>query len=143
MMQHQLTLGSLFDGIGGFPFAGEIAGIKPVWAAEVEPLCVAVTKRHFPDMMHFGDVTKLNGADLPPVDIITFGSPCQDLSVAGQRKGLKHEKNGDSETTRSGLFFRCHQNYLRNAGGNQWTISNFHCLGKRTRSIHQPFWARL
>lgn len=104
-MQHQLTLGSLFDGIGGFPFAGEIAGIKPVWAAEVEPLCVAVTKHRFPDMLHFGDVSKLNGADLPPVDIITFGSPCQDLSVAGQRKGLKHKKNGDSETTRSGLFF--------------------------------------
>lgn len=105
MMQHQLTLGSLFDGIGGFPFAGEIAGIKLVWAAEVEPLCVAVTKHRFPDMLHFGDVSKLNGADLPPVDIITFGSPCQDLSVAGQRKGLKHKKNGDGETTRSGLFF--------------------------------------
>lgn len=104
-MQHQLTLGSLFDGIGGFPFAGEIAGIKPVWAAEVEPLCVAVTRHRFPDMLHFGDVSKLSGADLPPVDIITFGSPCQDLSVAGQRKGLKHKKNGDGETTRSGLFF--------------------------------------
>lgn len=105
MMQHQLTLGSLFDGIGGFPFAGEIAGIKPVWAAEIEPLCVAVTKRHFPDMLHFGDVSKLNGADLPPVDIITFGSPCQDVSVAGPRKGLKHKDKGDNETTRSGLFF--------------------------------------
>lgn len=105
MMQHQLTLGSLFDGIGGFPFAGEIAGIKPVWAAEVEPLCVSVTKHRFPDMLHFGDVSKLNGADLPPVDIITFGSPCQDVSVAGPRKGLKHKDKGDNETTRSGLFF--------------------------------------
>lgn len=104
-MKQVLTLGSLFDGIGGFPFAGEIAGIKPVWAAEIEPLCVAVTKHRFPDMLHFGDVSKLNGTDLPPVDIITFGSPCQDLSVAGQRKGLKHKKNGDGETTRSGLFF--------------------------------------
>lgn len=104
-MHSPLTLGSLFDGIGGFPFAGEIAGIKPVWAAEVEPMCTAVTKYRFPDMLHFGDVSKLNGADLPPVDIITFGSPCQDLSVAGQRKGLKHKKNGDGETTRSGLFY--------------------------------------
>lgn len=104
-MNNQLTLGSLFDGIGGFPFAGEIAGIKPVWAAEVEPMCAAVTKHRFPDMLHFGDVSKLNGADLPPVDIITFGSPCQDLSVAGKRKGLKHKKNGDGETTRSGLFY--------------------------------------
>ena len=105
MKQNPLTLGSLFDGIGGFPFAGEIAGIKPVWAAEVEPMCVAVTKHRFPDLLHFGDVSKLNGADLPPVDIITFGSPCQDLSVAGLRKGLKHKKNGDGETTRSGLFY--------------------------------------
>ena len=104
-MNNQLTLGSLFDGIGGFPFAGEIAGIKPVWAAEVEPMCAAVTRYRFPDMLHFGDVSKLNGADLPPVDIITFGSPCQDLSVAGKRKGLKHKKNGDGETTRSGLFY--------------------------------------
>ena len=104
-MNQKLTLGSLFDGIGGFPFAGEIAGIKPVWAAEVEPMCAAVTKHRFPDMLHFGDVSKLNGADLPPVDIITFGSPCQDLSVAGLRKGLKHKKNGDGETTRSGLFY--------------------------------------
>lgn len=94
-MNQKLTLGSLFDGIGGFPFAGEIAGIKPVWAAEVEPMCAAVTKHRFPDMLHFGDVSKLNGADLPPVDIIVFGSPCQDLSVAGLRKGLKHKKNGD------------------------------------------------
>lgn len=104
-MHSPLTLGSLFDGIGGFPFAGEIAGIKPVWAAEVEPMCAAVTRYRFPDMLHFGDVSKLNGADLPPVDIITFGSPCQDLSVAGLRKGLKHKKNGDGETTRSGLFY--------------------------------------
>ncbi len=104
-MDNQLTLGSLFDGIGGFPFAGEIAGIKPVWAAEVEPMCVAVTKHRFPDMLHFGDVSKLNGADLPPVDIIVFGSPCQDFSIAGKRKGLKHKKNGDGETTRSGLFY--------------------------------------
>lgn len=105
MKQNPLTIGSLFDGIGGFPFAGEIAGIKPVWAAEVEPMCAAVTRYRFPDMLHFGDVSKLNGADLPPVDIITFGSPCQDLSVAGLRKGLKHKKNGDGETTRSGLFY--------------------------------------
>ncbi|MCH5323979.1 MAG: DNA (cytosine-5-)-methyltransferase [Eubacterium sp.] len=100
-----LTLGSLFDGIGGFPLAGVLSGVKPVWAAEVNPLCIAVTRRHFPDMIHYGDVSKINGADIPPVDIITFGSPCQDVSVAGGRKGIKHEANGDEETTRSGLFF--------------------------------------
>lgn len=101
---NQLTLGSLFDGIGGFPFAAVLSGITPIWAAEVDPACVAVTRQRFPNMVHLGDVSKINGADIPPVDIITFGSPCQDLSVAGERKGLKHIDNGGDETTRSGLF---------------------------------------
>ena len=96
--------GSLFDGSGGFPLAGSLCGIEPVWAAEVEPYPIAVTRSRFPHMKHLGDVTKINGADIEPVDIITFGSPCQDLSVAGKRAGLKHESNGDDETTRSGLF---------------------------------------
>lgn len=99
-----IKLGSLFDGSGGFPLAGAMCGIEPVWAAEVEPYPIAVTKSRFPTMKHLGDVSKINGADIEPVDLITFGSPCQDLSVAGLRKGLKHEDNGDEETTRSGLF---------------------------------------
>ena len=98
------TLGSLFDGSGGFPLAGTMCGIEPKWAAEVEPYPIAVTRSRFPNMKHFGDVSKINGAEIEPVDIITFGSPCQDLSVAGKRAGLKHEANGDDETTRSGLF---------------------------------------
>lgn len=89
-----LTLGSLFDGIGGFPFAGSLCGVRPVWAAEIEPSCVAVTHRHFPGMLHFFDVSKICGRDLPPVDIISFGSPCQDLSVAGKRAGLHGERSG-------------------------------------------------
>lgn len=89
-----LTLGSLFDGIGGFPFAASIVGIKPVWAAEIDPACVAVTKYRFPDMEHLGSVTEINGADITPVDIITFGSPCQDLSVAGNQAGLDGERSG-------------------------------------------------
>ena len=97
-------LGSLFDGSGGFPLAGTLCGIEPVWAAEVEPYPIAVTRSRFPRMKHLGDISKVNGADIEPVDIITFGSPCQDLSVAGKRAGLKHEANGDEETTRSGLF---------------------------------------
>lgn len=104
MSNNQLTLGSLFDGIGGFPFCAILSGVTPVWAAEVDPACVAVTKQRFPNMVHLGDVSKINGAEITPVDIITFGSPCQDLSVAGVRKGLKHSDNGDMETTRSGLF---------------------------------------
>ena len=97
-------LGSLFDGSGGFPLAGSLCGIVPVWAAEVEPYPIAVTRSRFPDMCHLGDISKVNGAEIEPVDIITFGSPCQDLSVAGKRAGLKHADNGDEETTRSGLF---------------------------------------
>lgn len=97
-------LGSLFDGSGGFPLAAALCGIEPVWAAEVEPYPIAVTKSRFPSMKHLGSVTDINGSEIEPVDIITFGSPCQDLSVAGKRAGLKHEANGDDETTRSGLF---------------------------------------
>ena len=97
-------LGSLFDGSGGFPLAGALCGIEPIWASEVEPYPIAVTKTRFPNMKHLGDISKVNGAEIEPVDIITFGSPCQDLSVAGKRAGLKHEDNGDDETTRSGLF---------------------------------------
>ena len=73
----ELTMGSLFDGIGGFPLAAVRNGITPVWASEIEPFPIEVTKTHFPDMMHVGDITKLNGAELPPVDIICGGSPCQ------------------------------------------------------------------
>ena len=99
-----MKLGSLFDGSGGFPLAGALCGIEPVWASEVEPYPIAVTRSCFPNMKHLGDISKINGTEIEPVDIITFGSPCQDLSVAGKRAGLKHEDNGDEETTRSGLF---------------------------------------
>ena len=98
------TIGSLFDGSGGFPLAANMCGGVPVWAAEVEPYPIAVTRSRFPTMKHLGDVSKINGAEIEPVDVVTFGSPCQDLSVAGKRAGLKHEDNGDEETTRSGLF---------------------------------------
>ena len=95
MNRGQLTLGSLFDGIGGFPYAASFYGIRPMWASEIVPECVSVTKKHFPDMEHVGDITKLHGGKLPPVDIITFGSPCQDLSVAsGKRLGLAGERSG-------------------------------------------------
>ena len=103
-LQTNPKLGSLFDGSGGFPLAGALCGIEPVWASEVEPYPIAVTRERFPNMKHLGDISKINGAEIEPVDIITFGSPCQDLSVAGKRAGLKHESNGDEETTRSGLF---------------------------------------
>ena len=92
-----LTLGSLFDGIGGWLISAKRNGIRPVWASEIEPFPIAVTKHHFPNVLHLGGVTDMNGDEVESVDIITSGSPCQDLSVAGNRKGLKGE--------RSGLFF--------------------------------------
>ena len=100
----KISLGSLFDGSGGFPLAGCMCGIEPLWASEIEPYPIAVTKARFPRMKHFGDVQKINGAEIDPVDVITFGSPCQDMSIAGKRAGLRHEENGDDQTTRSGLF---------------------------------------
>ncbi len=87
-------MGSLFDGIGGFPLAAIRSGITPVWASEIEVFPIEVTKLRFPDMLHVGDITKLNGAELPPVDIICGGSPCQDLSVAGARAGLAGARSG-------------------------------------------------
>ncbi len=83
-----LTLGSLFDGSGGFPLGGLLSGITPLWASEIEPYPIRVTTKRFPQVQHLGDISKVSGADIAPVDIITFGSPCTDMSVAGKRAGL-------------------------------------------------------
>lgn len=88
MKQNNLTLGSLFDGSGGFPLGGLLAGIIPVWASEVEPFPIRVTTKRLPFLKHLGDISAVSGADIEPVDIITFGSPCTDMSVAGKRAGL-------------------------------------------------------
>ncbi len=92
-----LTLGSLIDGSGGFLLGGVISGITPLWASEIEPFPIRVTSKHFPNVKHLGDISTIDGAKIPYVDIITFGSPCQDMSVAGKRDGL----NG----SRSNLFY--------------------------------------
>lgn len=89
-----ITLGSLFDGAGGFPYAGTLAGITPIWASEIEPFPIRVTTKRFPEMKHLGNIAEVSGAEIEPVDIITFGSPCQDLSVAGNRAGLAGERSG-------------------------------------------------
>lgn len=117
-----MKLLSLFDGSGGFPLAGWMCGIEPVAASEVEPYPIAVTGSRFPDMIHLGDVSKINGAEIEPVDVVSFGSPCQDLSVAGKRAGLKHEDAGDDETTRSGLFMEAIRiiKEMRNATNGQY-----------------------
>lgn len=92
-----LTLGSLFDGSGGFPLGGLLCGITPMWASEVEPFAMRVTTKRLPQVKHLGDVSKIHGSEIEPVDIITFGSPCQDMSIAGKRAGL--------DSSRSNLFY--------------------------------------
>lgn len=89
-----MTLGSLFDGIGGWLLAARHAGVTPVWASEIEPFPCSVTARHFPDVKQLGDITKIDPNEIEPVDIICAGSPCQDLSIAGKRKGLDGERSG-------------------------------------------------
>ena len=92
-MNKELTLGSLFDGSGGFPLAANICGIKPIWASEVEPFPIRVTQKKLPQVKHLGDIKDIDGSEIEPVDIISFGSPCQDLSIAGKRAGLEGKKS--------------------------------------------------
>ena len=93
-MSDRLTLGSLFSGSGSFELAGLLAGIEPIWNSDIEPFAIRVTTRRMPQVKHYGDVSTLDGAQLEPVDIITFGSPCQDMSVAGRSAGLDGERSG-------------------------------------------------
>ena len=94
MAIRQLTLGSLFNGIGGWIIAAERNGVKTIWESEVNAFCEALMKVRFPDVIQLGDVTKIDATKIPTVDIICAGSPCQDLSVAGKREGLKGERSG-------------------------------------------------
>ena len=88
-----MTLGSFFDGIGGWLLAARHAGVTPVWASEIEPFPCSVTARNFPEVKQLGDITQIDPDTLTPVDIICAGSPCQDLSIAGKRKGLDGERS--------------------------------------------------
>ncbi|MFV0441861.1 MAG: DNA cytosine methyltransferase [Lachnospirales bacterium] len=98
MMSRNLTLGSLFDGSGGFPLGGLLCGIKPKWASEIELFPIRVNTKRLPQVKHLGAINKINGGEIEPVDIITFGSPCTGLSLAGKREGL--------EDYRSNLFYQ-------------------------------------
>ena len=93
MTNKPLTLGSLFDGSGGFPLGGLLAGITPVWASEIEPFPIRVTTKRLPFMKHYGNISAMDGGRIEPVDIITFGSPCQDMSIAGRRDGLDGQRS--------------------------------------------------
>lgn len=90
----KLTLGSLFDGLGGWQIAAVRAGVKPIFSSEIEKFPLALTKVRFPNTKQLGDVTKIDGTKIEAPDILTAGSPCQNLSVAGNREGLKGEQSG-------------------------------------------------
>ena len=94
----KLTLGSLFSGSGAFELGGILAGIRPVFASEVEPFPIRVTTKRLPFVKHYGDVNSIRGDEVEPVDIITSGSPCTDISIAGKRAGLGGKQ--------SSLFFQ-------------------------------------
>ena len=113
-MSNFLTLGSLFDGSGGFPLGGLLCGIQPLWSSEVEPFPIRVTTKRLPQVKHYGDINQINGAEVPPVDIITGGFCCQDLSIAGRRIGI--------HGARSGLFFQIIRiiKEMRAATGNEY-----------------------
>lgn len=93
-----LRMASLFDGSGGFPLAAKLEGISPMWSSEIEPFPIRVTTKRLPEVKHYGNVAEIDGSEVEPVDIITFGSPCQDMSVAGKRAGL--------HGSRSNLFYQ-------------------------------------
>lgn len=95
-MQQDMTMGSLFSGSGGFELAASIFGFEPLWASEIEPFPIMVTTTNFPETEHFGNISKMDGAKIPKVTMISGGSPCQDMSVAGLRAGL--------DGSRSNLF---------------------------------------
>lgn len=94
MGNKKLTLGSLFDGSGGFPLGGILAGIEPKWASEIEPFTIRVTTKRLPKVKHLGDINSIDGGKIELVDIITFGSPCTDKSIAGKRAGLNGKQSG-------------------------------------------------
>ena len=112
-----VKLGSMFDGSGTMPLCAAMCGARPVWASEVEPYPIAVTKTHLPGMKHLGSVTDICGGKIEPVDIITFGSPCQDLSIAGKRAGL--------DGNRSGLFREAIRIILEMLKATSWEYPRF------------------
>ena len=90
----KFTSGSLFSGVGGWDRAVEMCGGKTKWFSEIEPYPIAVFHSHFPEAKWVGDISKVDVESLEPVDIITFSSPCQNLSIAGNGKGLSGEESG-------------------------------------------------
>lgn len=90
-MQQDMTMGSLFSGSGGFELAASIFGFEPLWASEIEPFPIMVTTTNFPETEHFGNISKMDGAKIPKVTMISGGSPCQDMkwwvAMSGHERG--------------------------------------------------------
>ena len=98
-----LKIGSLFSGYGGLDLAvSAVTGGKVVWHCEWEDAPSAILEKNFPGVPNYKDVSKVDWTQVEPVDILTGGFPCQDLSVVGKRAGLK-------EGTRSGLWLEFHK----------------------------------
>ena len=127
MTNKPLTLGSLFDGSVGFPLGGLLAGITPVWASEIEPFPIRVTTKRLSFMKHYGNISAMDGGKIEPVDIITFGSPCQDMSVAGRRDGL--------DGKRSSLFYEAVRIIKEMKVCHRWQISKIHRVGECPRCL--------
>lgn len=123
----EITHGALFSGSGGFELAARMCGIKSLWASEIEPFPIKVTKSRFPEMQHIGDIGMVNGAELPPVDIVSGGSPCQDMSIAGRRQGLKGERS---------VLFMDYIRVVKEMRKKTWK-AKVHGVGKRPGSVLQ------
>lgn len=89
-----LTFGSLFAGIGGIDLGLERAGMRCAWQVEIDDYCQKVLARHWPDVPKFRDVRSVGAHNLPAVDLIAGGFPCQDISASGPRTGLAGERSG-------------------------------------------------
>lgn len=87
-----LSVGSLFSGIGGFELGLErTGGFKTAWQCEIDPFCQRVLAKHWPDVLRFSDIKEMQG-NIPYVDVICGGFPCQPVSCAGKRKGKEDER---------------------------------------------------
>jgi len=89
-----LTMGSLFSGIGGFELAGEACGVRTIWQSEIDPFCTQLLAERFPGTPNLGDITKIDWSGVERPDIIAGGFPCQDISYAGKGAGLEGERSG-------------------------------------------------
>ena len=90
----KITMGNFFSGSGTWELAAKMCGIDVLFESEIEPFPVELEAKRFPEAIQLGDIANVNGAEIPPVDILTNSSPCQDLSVAGKRAGLDGERSG-------------------------------------------------